>query len=149
MIKTEDSAPLCTIGEASKQTGLSPKMIRYYEAQGLFSPKGRSEAGYRLYEETDLHALRFIRSARELGFSLAQIAELTSLWRDRRRSSAEVKRLALTHIDELEAKAKLLQGMADTLRTLARHCHGDQRPDCPILEGIEAQAYLSPTSGTA
>ncbi|WP_323017528.1 Cu(I)-responsive transcriptional regulator [Castellaniella sp.] len=131
-----------TIGEAAAQTGLTPKMIRYYESQGLFTPQGRSSAGYRLYDEADLHALRFIRSARELGFSLAQIADLTSLWRDRHRASAEVKRLAMAHIDELETKAALLQSMAATLRTLAQHCHGDERPECPILEGLAAQAQL-------
>ncbi|MFT0531848.1 Cu(I)-responsive transcriptional regulator [Castellaniella hirudinis] len=134
-----------TIGTAARLTGLSPKMIRYYESQGLFKPRGRSSAGYRLYDDADLHALRFIRSARELGFSLAQIAELTGLWHDHRRASAEVKKLALAHIDALEAKAAVLQSMADTLRTLARHCHGDQRPECPILEGIEAQACQSRT----
>ena len=134
-----------TIGEAARLTGLTPKMIRYYESQGLFQPRGRSASGYRLYGEADLHALRFIRSARELGFSLAQIADLTGLWRDRHRASAEVKRLALAHIDALEAKAALLQGMAGTLRTLARRCHGDDRPECPILDGIEAQADHSRT----
>ncbi|MGB6241170.1 MAG: Cu(I)-responsive transcriptional regulator [Castellaniella sp.] len=128
-----------TIGDAADQTGLTPKMIRYYESQGLFTPQGRSSAGYRLYDESDLHALRFIRSARELGFSLAQIADLISLWHDRHRASAEVKRLALTHIQDLEAKAALLQSMANTLRTLAQHCHGDARPDCPILEGLAAR----------
>ncbi|WP_345797968.1 Cu(I)-responsive transcriptional regulator [Castellaniella sp. MT123] len=127
---------LHTIGDAAVHTGLSPKMIRYYESLGILTPQGRSTAGYRLYNEADLHALRFIRTARELGFSLKQIAELTDLWRDRHRASAEVKRLALAHIDALEAKAALLQSMAGTLRTLARHCHGDDRPDCPILEGL-------------
>lgn len=132
-----------TIGEAAAQTGLTPKMIRYYESQGLFTPQRRSSAGYRLYDEADLHALRFIRSARELGFSLAQIADLTSLWHDRHRASAEVKRLAMAHNDELEAKAAVLQSMAATLRTLAQHCHGDNRPECPILEGLAAQALPS------
>lgn len=127
---------MITIGEAAARTGLSPKMIRYYEQQALFTPHGRSTAGYRLYDEQDVHALHFIRSARDLGFSLPQIAELTNLWRDRDRTSAEVKRLALAQIDALEAKAALLQGMAGTLRQLAEHCHGDARPDCPILDGI-------------
>ncbi|HUH40298.1 MAG TPA: Cu(I)-responsive transcriptional regulator [Castellaniella sp.] len=129
-----------TIGQAAARTGLTPKMIRYYESLGLFAPKARSSAGYRQYDERDLHSLRFIRSARNLGFSLEQIAELTALWRDRARSSAEVKRLAQDHIAELEHKAALLQGMANTLKTLARQCHGDARPDCPILEGLENQA---------
>src|SRR5690606_25744456 len=106
-----------TIGEASARTGLSPKMIRYYEQEGLFVPQARS--------------------ARDLGFSLKQIAELTGLWRDRGRASAEVKHLALAHIDALEAKAALLRSMAATLRELAQRCHGDDRPECPILDGIE------------
>ena len=140
--KPVDAAPQkpLTIGEAAARTGLSPKMIRYYEQEGLFVPQARSAAGYRQYGETDLHALRFIRSARDLGFSLKQIGELTSLWRDRARASAEVKRLALAHIESLEAKAALLSGMAATLRELARRCHGDDRPECPILEGLEGQA---------
>ncbi|CAM5791116.1 Cu(I)-responsive transcriptional regulator [Castellaniella caeni] len=129
-----------TIGEAATLTGLTPKMIRYYESQALFAPHGRSAAGYRLYDEADLHALRFIRSARDLGFSLAQVAALTDLWRDRHRASAEVKRLALDHIEALEHKAAVLHSMAATLRALAEHCHGDERPDCPILEGLAANA---------
>lgn len=133
---------LLNIGEASARTGLTPKMIRYYEQQGLFEPHARSTAGYRQYDQRDLHSLNFIRSARELGFSLKQVAELTDLWRDRDRASAEVKRLALAHIDELEDKAATLQRMAATLRELARHCHGDERPECPILDGI---ADHSPT----
>ncbi len=133
-------APL-TIGDAAARTGLSPKMIRYYEQEGLFTPQARSPAGYRLYNEADLHALRFIRSARDLGFSLKQIRELTGLWRDRARASAEVKRLALAHIESLEAKAALLRGMAATLRELAQRCQGDDRPECPILAGLEDQAF--------
>ncbi|MFV0283903.1 MAG: Cu(I)-responsive transcriptional regulator [Castellaniella sp.] len=129
-----------TIGEAAARTGLSPKMIRYYEQEGLFVPLARSAAGYRQYGKADLHALRFIRSARDLGFSLKQIAELTGLWHDRARASAEVKRLALAHIESLEAKAALLRGMASTLRELAQRCHGDDRPECPILEGLEGGA---------
>jgi len=136
-----------TIGQAAERSGLTPKMIRYYESLGLFAPSGRSAAGYRQYGERDLHALRFIRSARDLGFSLEQIAELTALWRDKDRSSAEVKRLALDHIDALERKAATLQRMADTLKTLARHCHGDSRPDCPILEGIETQGEIGTRAG--
>lgn len=131
-----------TIGQVASLTGLTPKMIRYYESLGLFAPHGRSTAGYRQYDAQDLHALRFIRSARDLGFSLEQIGELTALWRDKHRASAEVKRLALDHIEELERKAATLQAMAMTLRNLAAHCHGDSRPDCPILEGLEDQASV-------
>lgn len=130
------SSPLLTIGEAAARTRLTAKMIRYYEREGLFTPHGRSSAGYRQYDGQDLHSLNFIRSARDLGFSLKQIAALTDLWQDRDRASAEVKRLALAHIDELEAKAATLQRMAATLRELASHCQGDNRPECPILEGL-------------
>lgn len=128
------------IGEAARRTGLSPKMIRYYESQGLFSPRSRSSAGYRQYDTNDLHALVFIRSARELGFSLKQIAGLISLWHDRERASSEVKRLAMEHVRELEDKAATLQKMAATLRRLAHKCHGDERPECPILDGLQDPA---------
>jgi Cu(I)-responsive transcriptional regulator len=135
---------MLNIGETAARTGLSPKMIRYYEDQGLFAPHGRSAAGYRQYDEQDLHALHFIRSARELGFSLRQIAALTDLWRNRQRTSGEVKDLALAHIEALEAKAATLQRMAASLRELAQRCHGDERPECPILEGLADQ---SPPAG--
>jgi Cu(I)-responsive transcriptional regulator len=124
------------IGTASALSGVSAKMIRYYESAGLLKPTTRNVSGYRIFSESDLHALRFIRRARELGFSLKQIAELTALWRDDSRSSAEVKRLAVAHIAELEHKADMLTAMAKTLRNLADHCHGDDRPECPILEGL-------------
>lgn len=127
-----------TIGEAARLSGLSPKMIRYYEEQGLLINLVRTDAGYRLYKEADLHSLKFIRSARELGFSLKQVKELTNLWHDRNRSSSEVKQLALAHINELEQKAQILQQMADTLKQLALKCHGDNRPQCPILDAIES-----------
>lgn len=134
-----------TIGKASKITGLSQKMIRYYEQQGLLKTMTRTESGYRIYNEHDLHSLRFIRSARELGFSLKQIASLTDLWQDRNRSSSEVKKLALDHINELEGKARTLQQMADTLKQLATKCHGDDRPECPILNAIEhAKGDINP-----
>lgn len=130
---------LVTIGEAAKLTGLSPKMIRYYEQQGLLDNLARTDAGYRVYNEHNLHSLQFIRSARDLGFSLKQIAALTDLWQNRNRSSSEVKKLALNHIAELEEKAHTLQKMADTLKQLAIRCHGDDRPQCPILDAIEYQ----------
>ncbi|HEX7388328.1 MAG TPA: Cu(I)-responsive transcriptional regulator [Castellaniella sp.] len=133
---------MLNIGETASRTGLSPKMIRYYEQQGLFVPHARTAAGYRQYDERDLHALRFIRSARDLGFSLQQTAELTELWRNRQRASAEVKRLATAHIADLEAKAATLQRMANTLRDLAEHCHGDARPECPILDGLADQSAI-------
>lgn len=127
---------MLNIGQAARASDISAKMIRYYEHLGIFSPSARSTSGYRQYSEQDLHALQFIRSARDLGFSLSQIGSLMALWRDTHRASAEVKRLALDHIAELEGKAAALQQMADTLRDLAEHCHGDSRPECPILGGL-------------
>ncbi|MBV6272034.1 Cu(I)-responsive transcriptional regulator [Alcaligenaceae bacterium CGII-47] len=124
------------IGQAAQASGISAKMIRYYETMNVLAPSTRNAAGYRQYSEQDLHALHFVRSARDLGFSLRQITDLMALWRDTHRASAEVKRLALSHIQELERKAAALQQMADTLRDLAQHCHGDSRPDCPILSGL-------------
>jgi len=127
------------IGEAAEASGVSAKMIRHYEAVGLLPPAARRESGYRDYGDADVHALRFIRRARDLGFSLTEIGGLLALWGDRHRASAEVKRLALAHVEALEAKARDLSAMAATLRHLAAHCHGDDRPDCPILEELAGQ----------
>jgi MerR family copper efflux transcriptional regulator len=124
------------IGEAAAASGVSAKMIRYYESIGLIAPADRTESGYRVYSEADVHTLRFIRRARDLGFSVEQMTSLLALWQDRSRASAEVKRIALEHVGELERKMQELQGMADTLRHLARTCHGDGRPDCPILNDL-------------
>lgn len=124
------------IGEAAKATGVSAKMIRDYEKLGLIPPADRSFAGYRLYADADLHRLRFIRRARTLGFSMKQIAELMALWNDRQRPSAKVKQLALAHAGELDAKIAELQAMQRTLRALAGNCHGDARPECPILDDL-------------
>lgn len=121
------------IGEAAERSGVSAKMIRYYEEIGLIAPPGRTQAGYRVYREEDVHTLRFIRRARDLGFSVAEITELLALWRNRERASADVKRLATEKIDELERKISELGSMAQTLRHLAENCHGDGRPDCPII----------------
>lgn len=126
------------IGEAAAGSGVSAKMIRYYESIGLIGPAARSAARYRVYGEDELHTLRFIRRARDLGFSLEETRDLLALWRDRSRASADVKALATAHIRELEAKAAELQAMADTLRHLAAHCHGNDRPDCPILNDLAA-----------
>ncbi|MGK7864950.1 MULTISPECIES: Cu(I)-responsive transcriptional regulator [unclassified Falsiroseomonas] len=128
------------IGEASKASGVSVKMIRHYEAIGLLPAPLRTESGYRVYRAEDVHALRFIGNARDLGFPLTEIADLLSLWRDRGRASAEVKRLAQAHVTAIDEKVKALQAMGDTLRHLAAACHGDHRPECPILEGISGQA---------
>ncbi len=126
------------IGDAAKASGVSVKMIRHYEAIGLLPAATRTESGYRVYRPEDVHALRFIRNARDLGFPLAEIEELLGLWRDRARASAEVKRLALAHVSAIDEKVKALQAMGDTLRHLAASCHGDHRPDCPILDGMSA-----------
>ena len=124
------------IGEAAAATGVSAKMIRDYEKLGLIPAADRSFAGYRLYADADLHRLRFIRRARGLGFSMKQIAELMALWNDRGRPSAKVKQLALAHVGELDAKIAELQAMQRSLRTLAGACHGDERPNCPILDDL-------------
>lgn len=124
------------IGQAASVSGVSAKMIRYYESTGLIAPADRSESGYRDYAESDVHALRFVRRARDLGFTVGQIGDLLALWRDRNRASADVKRLALAHVEALERKAAELQAMSRTLTELASRCHGDGRPDCPIVESL-------------
>ncbi len=138
---------MMNIGKASAASGVSAKMIRYYESIDLLAAARRTEAGYRFYTDEDVHVLRFIRRARDLGFSLADIAELLALWRDQGRASADVKGIALAHVAALERKIAELQGMADTLRTLAAHCHGDARPDCPILTDLDAAGRSHERSG--
>lgn len=125
------------IGEASAASGVSAKMIRYYEDAGLVPPAERSASGYRIYGDADVHRLRFIRRARDLGFQVAEIADLLGLWNDRSRRSADVKLLAQAHIADLEGRIAKLRQMADTLQTLSDCCAGDHRPDCPILDGLE------------
>lgn len=125
------------IGDAAKASQVSAKMIRYYEQIGLIPAAERTESGYRAYHTADIHRLHFIRRARDLGFSVAEIALLLGLWHDRSRQSADVKRLALEHIAELERRMEDIRQMADTLRTLADCCAGDERPDCPILQQLE------------
>ena len=124
------------IGEAAARSGVSAKMIRHYEAIGLLSA-ARSANGYRVYAERDVAVLRFIRHARDLAFPLEDIRLLLALWRDRGRASADVKRMALDHVAALDAKAASLSAVADSLRHLAAHCQGDDRPDCPILAELE------------
>ena len=124
------------IGEAAARSGVSAKMIRYYESIALIAPPARTEAGYRVYDEPEVHTLRFVKRARTLGFSVEETRTLLALWHDKSRASADVKRYAEKHIADLEARIAELQGMAETLRHLAHHCHGDQRPDCPILADL-------------
>lgn len=125
-----------SIGAAAKASGVSAKMIRHYESIGLLPQAERSNGNYRLYGSQDVHNLRFIQRARSLGFPLETIRELLALWRNRQRSSAQVKKLALTHVASLEAKIAEMQEMAAALKHLAHNCQGDDRPDCPILEGL-------------
>jgi len=124
------------IGEASRQSGVSAKMIRHYETLRLLPKVARSDAGYRRYDEAAVHALRFIRRARDLGFGMKEIEALLNLWRNRRRASADVKRIALAHADDLQRRIAEMQAMKRTLEHLAHCCHGDERPDCPILDDL-------------
>ncbi len=126
------------IGQAAKKTGLSAKMIRYYESIDLLPAAGRSDSGYRLYSAPDLHRLAFIKRSRDLGFSLAEVSQLLALWQDRQRASADVKALAAAHISELERKISELSGLRDTLSDLMDSCQGNDRPDCPILKDLES-----------
>jgi Cu(I)-responsive transcriptional regulator len=124
------------IGEAAARAGVTPKMVRHYESLGLLPRVQRSESGYRIYAEAEVHTLRFIRRSRDLGFSIPEIAELLKLWQDRRRPSASVKRVAERHVLALERKLAELETMRGTLQHLIHCCHGDDRPDCPILEDL-------------
>ena len=128
------------IGEAAAASGVSAKMIRYYERTGLLCPPPRTAAGYRVYGPSEVATLRFVGRARSLGFPTADIAALLALWRDRSRASAEVKAIALHHIADLRRRMAELQGMVGTLEHLAAHCHGDARPDCPILDELAEAA---------
>jgi len=131
------------IGEAARASGVSAKMIRHYEGVGLLPAPRRTESGYRQYADADIHTLRFIRRARDLGFSIAQIGELVGLWHDRRRPSRLVKALAEVHIHELDLKARELLAMKATLQHLVHCCHGDDRPDCPILETLASDVPMA------
>jgi MerR family transcriptional regulator, copper efflux regulator len=135
------------IGQASHASGVSAKMIRYYESIGLVPRAQRRESGYRDYGSADVHRLRFIRRARDLNFSIDQIRDLLRLWSDRKRSNAEVKALAFRHVAELEERAKHLKEMANALRSLASACEGNGRPECPIIENLEGSHGLRVTPG--
>ena len=124
------------IGEAAKASGVNAKLIRHYESIGVVPKVNRTDSGYRLYSKNDIHLLTFVRRARNLGFSMKEIKRLISLWRNRSRTSAEVKAMAKSHISALDQKIKELEEMRDTLLHLAKNCHGDNRPECPILENL-------------
>jgi Cu(I)-responsive transcriptional regulator len=127
------------IGEVSQASGVSQRMIRHYEKIGLIQAAARRDTGYRDYDQRDVHTLRFIGRARDLGFPIEEIRQLLALWNDRDRSSADVKTLALARAAELERKARELEEMCQSLKHLAASCHGDERPDCPILGGLAGE----------
>lgn len=130
------------IGELAKSSGVNAKLIRHYESIGLIPKASRTDSGYRVYSEKDIQFLRFIKKARGLGFSMKEIKKLVSLWRNKSRASREVKSLALTHIQELENKILEMQEMVKNLQVLAKTCHGDGRPDCPIIENLESDGNV-------
>ncbi len=124
------------IGTAAERAGVSPRMVRHYEALGLLQGVARTDGGYRQYTQADVHTLRFIRRARDLGFSMEEIATLLGLWQDQRRASREVKRIAQAHIDDLGRRIAAMQAMQRSLQQLVGCCQGDGRPDCPILDDL-------------
>lgn len=124
------------IGQAAKASGVSAKMLRYYESIGILPAAGRTEAGYRTYSEHDIRTLRFVRRARDLGLPLERIKLLIGLWQDKDRASADVKRIATEHAAELRAKIAEMTRMCEVLEEMAEACHGDHRPECPILDEI-------------
>lgn len=124
------------IGTAARLSRVSAKMLRHYESLGLLAPVARTDSGYRQYNEADVRTLQFIKRGRDLGFSMAEIAELVDLWRNRQRASASVKRIAQKHVDELAQRIAAMQAMQRTLSSLLAHCQGDERPDCPILDDL-------------
>ena len=136
------------IGQAADASGVSAKMIRYYEKTGLIEPAERTASGYRVYSTRDVHTLKFIRRARDLGFSVEQIQELLMLWLDRNRASADVRALALAHVERLCAKVAEMQSMVATLSELAESCSADERPDCPILRDLAEGRHGDCTGGT-
>jgi Cu(I)-responsive transcriptional regulator len=132
------AAPVA-IGEAARRSGVSERMVRHYEGLGLLPAVSRTSSGYRQYGETDIHTLRFLRRARDLGFSMEEIAELVGLWNNTGRASANVKRIAQTHLAELEQRIAAMQDMHRALANLVHCCHGDARPECPILDDLAGE----------
>lgn len=132
------------IGDASARSGVSAKMIRYYEQTGLIPQAARTASGYRNYADADVHMLRFIARSRDLGFPISEITDLLDLWRNTDRRSADVKALAQARVQDLRHKITHLADMADTLETLVRSCAGNERPDCPILRNLETEAFPAP-----
>lgn len=133
--ETQTAWPVA-IGTAAKLSGVSAKMLRHYESLGLLAAVARTDSGYRQYSEADVRSLQFIKRSRDLGFSMAEIAELVSLWHNRRRASRSVKRIAQEHVEDLARRIEAMEAMKRTLSTLVQHCHGDERPDCPILDDL-------------
>jgi len=132
-----------SISHAAELSGISAKMVRHYESLGLLPRVARTDSGYRQYSEADVHTLRFIKRSRDLGFSMAEIAELVTLWQNRRRTSASVKRIAQKHVTELAQRIEAMQAMQRSLQQLLHHCHGDERPECPILDDLASQSTRS------
>jgi len=128
------------IGAAARASGVSAKMIRHYEEGGLIPRASRTAAGYRVYRDDDVHVLRFVRRARDLGFTIREIKALLALWKDRRRQSGDVKQLVQRHVGDLDTRIAEMQAMRRTLLELAHHCHGDRRPGCPILDDLAGKA---------
>ena len=137
------------IGTAARRAGISARMVRHYESLGLLSGVARTDSGYRQYTEADVHTLHFIRRSRDLGFSMEEIAELLGLWRNRRRASSQVKRIAQAHIDDLSDRIAQMQAMQRSLQTLVSCCQGNDRPDCPILDDLAAGEPSSPPARPA
>ena len=146
---TNAGGPPFNIGEAAARSGVSAKMVRHYESLGLLPRVARTDAGYRQYRDGDVHTLRFIRRARDLGFGMNEIAELLKLWQNRRRASADVRRIATAHIDDLQRRIDAMSAMKRTLESLVDCCHGDQRPECPILDELGQPGMLVTPSGSA
>jgi MerR family copper efflux transcriptional regulator len=140
-------AGFLNISDAAEQSGVSAKMIRYYESLGLLTEARRTSAGYRIYDQREVHTLRFIRRARDLGFSIEEIQHLLGLWQNRGRSSRDVRKVAQAHLVDLDRRIAELQTMRRTLQQLVEHCHGDQRPDCPILDDLAGAAAAHGSRG--